>query len=213
MGCCLDGILNWQQVYFRVRYQTILENVPLVLPLIYCLLYHLNSSDRQSTDCLLSIMKHLNDLMDINHQMVYVNFDPNRLTLNVESIAILASSYQLLMLIRIHLDVVEVFFLSARMLLEKYQLWVWVSYFAKELSEDMAILQAHPVGALLVNTVIRLKTSVLFIQFFHLLYIVSCVGISLIGVILPSNLDREANISHIVKFRIVGVSSHHGRSS
>lgn len=90
-------------------------------------------------------MKHLHDLMNIDHQMIDVYFDPDGLALNVESIAILANSYQFLMLIRIYLNIVEVFFLCARMLFEKYELWIGVSFFVEELSEDMSIFQVHPV--------------------------------------------------------------------
>jgi hypothetical protein len=159
-------------------------------------------------------MKHLHDLVDIYHQVVDVDIDLNGFALYVESVAVLSNSNQLLMLACIHLNIVKIVLLCARVLLEKYTFWVRVSRFTKELSKDMAVLQAHPMRTFLVNSIIvGLKTSIFRVKLRHLLNISSGVGVPVISAILATNLNRKANVSHIIKLRVVRMSCHHGSAS
>ncbi len=63
----------------------------------------------------------------------------------------------------------------------------------------------------LVNAIIfGFKASIFCLKLFHFLDVSSGMGVPLIGIIFAANLNREANVSDIVKLRVVRMSCHHG---
>lgn len=69
-------------------------------------------------------------LIEIDHQLIYEDSYGDRLTFNAEDVARLVDDYQVLVLLGIHLEIIEEWFLCPLVLFEQDAIWVWVADFS-----------------------------------------------------------------------------------
>jgi hypothetical protein len=95
------------------------------------------------------------DLLRIVYRIsIDINVHRHNFTLNVEHVPYFVDNHQLLVSLWVDLDIVKIPLWISFMLLEKDKYWVRVSFFLKELREDVSILAIHPMLAFLENVAV-----------------------------------------------------------
>lgn len=119
------------------------------------------------------------------------------LTENLEGVAASEHHNLLAFLHFFHPDVIESLFISARVLLEKNEVWVGIPATSKKPGENFRIIFVHPVALPFMSLTFMLESPIFFLQLIKFLYVLLGFFVSVVCRVFGSNLQGKSNVSDV----------------
>lgn len=139
-------------------------------------------------------------LVEVDHQLIDKDCYCDWLTLDAEDVACLVNNYQVFMILRVDLQIVEEGFLCPLVLFEQNAIRVRIADFPQEIGENGGIFFVHPMRALLVYViVVPFEASVFSLKFLHDADVLFGELVPIIRRVLPSNLNGKCDVSGVVQ--------------